>query len=92
MEIEPGYEGQIRGRSGHASRGLFVFPGTIDADYRGSVGVIAYLAGGSDFMPIQPGMRIAQIVFAKLPVVDMIEVDELTTTERGAGGFGSTGA
>ena len=97
MEIEPGFEGQIRPRSGCAvKQGLTVInaPGTIDSDYRGEVGVpIVNLS--STPQTISDGERVAQIVFAKYEKVEeMIEVgavEYLTDTERGAGGFGHTG-
>ena len=97
MEIEPGFEGQIRPRSGCAMKqGLTVInaPGTIDSDYRGEIGVpIVNLSAIPQ--TIDNGERIAQIVFAKYEKVEeMIEVgavEYLTDTERGVGGFGHTG-
>lgn len=97
LEIEPGFEGQIRPRSGCAMKqGLTVInaPGTIDSDYRGEIGVpIVNLSAIPQ--TIDNGERIAQIVFAKYEKVEeMIEVgavEYLTDTERGAGGFGHTG-
>ncbi len=92
VAIPEGYEIQIRPRSGLAAKkGITVLnaPGTIDADFRGEIGVILYNTG--DHFLIEPGERIAQAVLAK---VDQIEWDEVTTldeTERGEGGFGSTG-
>jgi len=83
----------VRPRSGLALKhgiGVLNSPGTIDADYRGEVGVILINHGDTDFH-IQRGDRIAQMVIAALPVVDFIEVDELDDTERGSGGFGSSG-
>jgi len=93
VEIPDGWELQIRPRSGLALKnGLTVLnsPGTIDAGYRGEVGVILHNAG-EDFIWIPSGTRIAQMSLKK--VYDMIfeEVDELGETERGEGGFGSTG-
>jgi dUTP pyrophosphatase len=93
LEIPEGFEGQVRPRSGLALRHgitLLNSPGTIDADYRGDVGVILYNTGGADFI-IQPGDRIAQIVFCSVPSVEMKHVEMLHESERGEGGFGSTG-
>ena len=92
MAIPPGWEGQVRPRSGLAfKQGLTVLnaPGTIDADYRGEVKVIIYNTG--PVHEIQPGDRIAQLLIKKVPKVKFEEVDELDETERGSGGFGSTG-
>lgn len=93
MEIPEGYEGQVRPRSGLAIKsGITVLntPGTIDADYRGQVCVILINLSDTPFT-IQNGDRIAQIIFAKCEQAELVEVEELTTTERGAGGFGHTG-
>lgn len=93
MAIPAGYEGQVRPRSGLAAkRGITVLnaPGTIDADYRGEVGVILVNLSNEPFV-IEPGERIAQMVFAKHERVEFSEVSELTATTRGEGGFGSTG-
>lgn len=93
LEIPEGYEAQVRPRSGLAlKRGLTVLnaPGTIDADYRGEVGVI--LANVSnEAVSIEPGERIAQLVFAEFKQAQWEETIELSETNRGAGGFGSTG-
>jgi dUTP pyrophosphatase len=95
LEIPIGYEAQIRSRSGIASKkGVFVMnaPGTIDADYRGEIGVILLNSSCEDFQ-IKKGDRIAQMVFAPVSIVDFEEVAEesLSTTSRGSGGFGHTG-
>ena len=93
LEIPEGYEGQIRPRSGLAlKKGLTVLnaPGTIDADYRGEVKVIL-INLGSEEVVIEPGERIAQLVIAPVQRVEVVEVQEVTPTERGEGGFGSTG-
>lgn len=96
MEIEQGFEGQIRPRSGCAvKQGLTVInaPGTIDSDYRGEVGV-PLVNLSSEPQTIKNDERIAQIVFAayeKAEVIDINSIDQLTDTERGAGGFGHTG-
>lgn len=95
MEIPPGWEGQVRPRSGRAwKQGLTVInaPGTIDSDYRGEVGVLL-INLGAEPVTIERGERVAQIVFNAVPVVNWIETDDhdLGDTERGSGGFGSTG-
>jgi len=93
LEIPEGYEGQVRPRSGLAlKKGLTVLnaPGTIDADYRGEVKVIL-INLGSEEVVIEPGERIAQLVIAPVQRVEVVEVQEVTLTERGDGGFGSTG-
>lgn len=93
IAIPEGYEAQVRPRSGLALKhGVTVLntPGTIDADYRGEVGVILINHGNEPFV-IQDGERIAQLVVAKHERVEWHLVDELEDTERGAGGFGSTG-
>lgn len=95
IAIPEGYEGQVRPRSGLALKhGVTVLnaPGTIDADYRGEVGVILVNHGGVPCL-IRPGDRIAQLVIApvaRIPI-QSTSLDSLSTTERGAGGFGSTG-
>jgi dUTP pyrophosphatase len=91
--IPPGYEIQVRPRSGLALKhGVTVLntPGTIDADYRGEVGVILINHGKKPFV-ITPGMRIAQMVVAQVCQARFIKVETLTATERGEGGFGHTG-
>ncbi len=93
LAIPPGWEGQVRPRSGLAlRRGLTVLnaPGTIDADYRGEVMVLLVNLDGSE-QTIAPGERIAQLVVAPVALAEVVEVAELDSTERGAGGFGSTG-
>jgi len=93
IAIPEGYEGQVRPRSGlAASHGVTVLntPGTIDADYRGEVKAILINHGDEPF-PITRGMRIAQLVIAPVTAARFAEADELSGTERGAGGFGSTG-
>lgn len=93
MAIPPGHEGQVRARSGLALRhGLAVLnaPGTIDADYRGEVKVI--LANlGQETVVLERGERIAQLVIAPVVQARIAIVDSLDETDRGAGGFGSTG-
>ena len=93
IELPIGYEAQIRPRSGLAIKnGITCLnsPGTIDADYRGEVGVILINLSSEDFS-IHHGDRIAQLVIAKHEVAQFIEVKELSSTERGTGGMGSTG-
>ncbi len=93
MEIPVGYEGQVRPRSGLAIKsGITVLnsPGTIDADYRGEVKVILINLSDADFV-IKSGDRIAQLVIAKHEQPEVVAVETLSETERGAGGFGHTG-
>ena len=93
LEIPEGFEAQVRPRSGLALKnGITVLnsPGTIDADYRGEVGVILINLSNQEFT-IENGERIAQIVFAKVEQAEWLEVKSLSETERGEGGFGSTG-
>lgn len=93
MEIPEGYEAQVRPRSGLALKsGITVLnsPGTIDADYRGEIGVILVNLSQDNF-EINTGDRIAQMVFAKVKQAKWILTEELSETERGEGGFGSTG-
>lgn len=93
VSIPNGYEGQVRPRSGLAAKkGITVLnaPGTIDADYRGEIGVILVNLSDTTFH-INPGERIAQLVFAKCERAEFVEVEELDETARGEGGFGSTG-
>ena len=93
IEISEGYEAQVRPRSGLAIKhGITVLnsPGTIDADYRGEICVELVNLSNIPFT-VEPGERIAQLVFAKYEKADFIEVEELSETERGEGGFGHTG-
>ena len=93
MELPIGYEAQVRPRSGLAlKKGITCLnsPGTIDADYRGEVGVILANLSKETFV-VENGERIAQMVIAKHERAEWVEAEELSTTERGAGGFGSTG-
>ena len=93
IALPAGYEAQIRGRSGMAAK-FGIMPangvGTIDADYRGEVGVILLNTTGEPFT-VEPGMRVAQMVITKYEQALWSEVEELGETERGAGGYGSTG-
>ena len=91
--IPPGYEGQVRPRSGLALKqgvALVNAPGTIDADYRGEVGVIV-INHGQETVVFAPGDRIAQLIIAPVTHARLIEVAELGETARNAGGFGHTG-
>lgn len=93
MSLPVGYEGQVRPRSGLAiKKGITVLnsPGTIDADYRGEVGVILINLSNEDFV-IEPGERIAQLVIAKYERAEWEPVEVLDETERGAEGFGHSG-
>ena len=93
MALPEGYEAQIRPRSGLAyKKGLTVLnsPGTIDADYRGEIGVILINLSEENFI-IKDGERIAQMVIVPYTRAELISVEVLSSTERGAGGFGSTG-
>ncbi len=93
LEIPPGFEGQVRPRSGLALRhgvGMVNAPGTIDSDYRGEVGVILVNWGSASF-EVQRGERIAQLVVAPVVQVELSLVADLSGSERGDGGFGSTG-
>ena len=93
IELPEGYEAQIRPRSGLAAKkgiGLVNSPGTIDADYRGEIGVIVVNLSNDDFT-IENGERIAQMVIAKHEVANWQEVESLNESDRGSGGFGSTG-
>ena len=93
LELPSGYEAQIRPRSGLALKHDIMLtnsPGTVDAGYRGEVGVIVY-NGGTEPFPVRRGDRIAQMVIARLAEVELCEADELSESDRGAGGFGSTG-
>lgn len=93
LELPVGYEAQIRPRSGLALKHDIMLtnsPGTVDAGYRGEVGVIVYNGGKTPF-PVRRGDRIAQMVIAKLAEVELEEAKTLSESQRGTGGFGSTG-
>lgn len=93
LEIPPGYEAQVRPRSGLAYKhgiGIVNSPGTIDADYRGEVKVLLVNLSNEPFV-VQDGERIAQLVFARHETIEWQEVAELSETGRGVGGYGSTG-
>ena len=93
IELPEGYEAQVRPRSGLAyKKGITVLnsPGTIDADYRGEIGVILVNLSEEEFV-VENGERVAQLVIAKHEQAQWVEVENLDETDRGAGGFGSTG-
>ncbi|MBE6370207.1 MAG: dUTP diphosphatase [Lentisphaerae bacterium] len=93
IELPLNYEAQIRPRSGLALKhniSLTNSPGTIDAGYRGEVGVIIFNHGPEEFV-VKRGDRIAQMVISELPQVELVTADELSVSDRGQGGFGSTG-
>ncbi len=92
IEIPFEYEGQVRARSGLASKlgiGVLNSPGTIDSDYRGEIKVILFNFGKKDF-EIKKGDRIAQLIISKVEKIDLVEVEDLKNTKREDGGFGST--
>ncbi len=90
IEMPQGYEAQVRPRSGLSSKGIVVMWGTVDSDYRGQIKV-TIINLSNDSFTIAPNERIAQLVFAKVEKVKWELADELTGTQRGSGGFGSTG-
>ena len=93
LELPNNFEAQVRPRSGLALKKMITVlnsPGTIDSDYRGEICVILINHSINNFR-IERGMRIAQLVFSRIPEFELLEVKELNDTERGKGGFGSTG-
>jgi len=93
ISLPPGYEAQIRPRSGLAiNHGITLLntPGTIDADYRGEIKVIVINLGDKEYI-LKKGERIAQMVFSQVETAQLIEVQDLDNTDRGEGGFGHTG-
>jgi dUTP pyrophosphatase len=91
IEFPPGYDVQVRPRSGLSSKGVGVAFGTIDADYRGELLVTMWTFGDAETHEIHDGDRIAQLVIAQLAPVEIVEAAELTPTDRGDAGHGSTG-
>jgi dUTP pyrophosphatase len=91
VEAPPGYDLQIRPRSGLARRGVDVILGTLDSDYRGEVFVSMRTFGSLASYRIEDGDRIAQLVISKYEALPLLQVDDLSDSERGAGGHGSTG-
>lgn len=93
MAIPRGFEGQVRPRSGLALKhgiGIVNSPGTVDSDYRGEIGIVLVNHGAEPFT-VEPRARIAQLVVAKVEHAEVVLVEELDPTARGAGGYGSTG-
>lgn len=91
IEVPPGYELQIRSKSSLAAKGLMLANGigTIDSDYRGEITALLYMLSGD--IKIKKGEKIVQLVVQKIPDINIEQVDDLSNTERGSGGFGSTG-
>jgi dUTP pyrophosphatase len=91
IELPPGYDAQVRPRSGLSAKGVGVTFGTIDSDYRGEVLVTMHLFGALDSYIIRHGERIAQLVIGRWADLPVVEVEALSETERGPAGHGSTG-
>jgi dUTP pyrophosphatase len=94
LEVPDGFEMQIRPRSGLAmNHGITLpnTPATIDSDYRGEI-VVALVNLGPEAFVVEPGMRIAQMILSRVPSIEWVEAEELSSTPRGSGGFGHTGA
>lgn len=91
IEVPSGYDVQVRPRSGLSSKGVGVTFGTVDSDYRGEIMVTMYLFGVDSAFEVKHGDRIAQLVITRLADISFEEVEELSQTERGTGGHGSTG-
>jgi dUTP diphosphatase len=91
VEVPRGFEVQVRPRSGLARRGVNVILGTVDSDYRGEVFVNMHTIGTLQSYRIQNGDRIAQLVVARVEMLPVVEIEELSDSARGEGGFGSTG-
>jgi len=91
IEVPRGYDVQIRPRSGLSAKGVFVPLGTVDSDYRGEVMVTMYSINADAGFEVKHGDRIAQLVIGRVADLPAVEVDELSATERGNGGHGSTG-
>jgi dUTP pyrophosphatase len=90
IELPPGFEGQVRPRSGLSREGILTVLGTIDSDYRGEIGAVVANFTDIPFI-INPGDRVAQLIISPIVQAIPIEVEELENTVRGAAGFGSTG-
>ena len=91
IEVPRGYDAQIRPRSGLSAKGVGITLGTVDSDYRGEVMVTMYLFGTRSRFEVRDGDRIAQLVISKVADLPLVEVEELSPTERGQAGHGSTG-
>jgi len=92
LEAPPGYDVQVRPRSGLSARGVHVTFGTIDSDYRGEVLVTMYVLPYREPHVVRPGDRIAQLVIGRTAEVAIVEAEALSASERGSGGHGSTGS
>ena len=92
LEAPPGYDVQVRPRSGLSSKGVQVTFGTIDSDYRGEVLVTMYVLPSREPHVVRPGDRIAQLVIGRTAEVSIVEAEALSVSERGSGGHGSTGS
>ena len=92
LEVPPGYDAQVRPRSGLAKMGVLAVFGTLDSDYRGELFITMHTVGGRGPHTVRSGDRIAQLVIAPLASVVLVQVATLSPTQRGAGGHGSTGA
>jgi dUTP pyrophosphatase len=90
-EVPPGYDLQIRPRSGLGRRGVDIILGTLDSDYRGEIFVSMRTFGSTERFRIEDGDRIAQLVIARVEALPVVQADELSDSQRGAGGHGSTG-
>jgi dUTP pyrophosphatase len=90
-EVPPGYDLQIRPRSGLGRRGVDIILGTLDSDYRGEIFVSMRTFGSTQSFRIEDGDRIAQLVIARVEALPVVQADELSDSQRGAGGHGSTG-
>jgi dUTP pyrophosphatase len=90
LELPAGFEGQVRGRSGLSKRGIPVHFGTIDSGYRGVIGATLHNLSADHFV-IKTGDRVAQLVIAPVVTAELVEAEELSETERGERGFGSSG-
>jgi dUTP diphosphatase len=91
IEVPPGYDAQIRPRSGLGRQGVDLVYGTLDSDYRGEVFVSMHTLGSRTEYRIQDGDRIAQLVVSRIALLPVVEVDDLSESSRGEGGHGSTG-
>jgi len=91
IEVPPGYDAQVRPRSGLSAQGVGVTFGTIDSDYRGEVLITMYVFGSQGSYTVRHGDRIAQLVLARLADLPVLEAQALSPTERGQSGHGSTG-
>lgn len=90
VELPPGTYGRVAPRSGLSTKGICVGAGVIDADYKGTVGVLLYNHGKDDF-EVKIGHRIAQLILEQIVTPDVVQINELSETTRGCNGFGSTG-